>query len=200
MDILLIFAKNPVPGQVKTRLARTVGDEKAVEIYRFLLQKTRQVALETPMDRRWLFYASGIPEEDDIWPSSAFEKFAQCPGDLGERMADAFERAFAAGGKHVIIIGSDCPELTVEILGEAFAALDICDTIIGPARDGGYYMLGMRRFIPELFQGIAWSTPTVLEQTFAVFEQLRLNYSVFPTLSDIDTEADWLAYRVRSHS
>ncbi len=200
MDILLIFVKNPIPGQVKTRLARTMGDEKAADIYRFLLGKTRQVALDTPTDRRWLFYADGVPAEDDIWPTELFEKYAQCPGDLGERMADAFQRAFAAGGKHVIIIGSDCPELTVEILEEAFAALDTRDAIIGPARDGGYYMLGMNRFIPELFQGIAWSTPAVLEQTLKVFDRLRLDYGILPTLSDIDTEADWLAYEVRSHS
>lgn len=200
MDILLVFVKNPIPGQVKTRLARTIGDEKAADIYRFLLGKTRQVALDAPTDRRWLFYADGVPAEDDIWPTELFEKYAQCPGDLGERMADAFQRAFAAGGKHVIIIGSDCPELTVEILEEAFAALDTCDAIIGPARDGGYYMLGMNRFIPELFQGIAWSTPAVLAQTFEAFDRLRLDYGIFPTLSDIDTEADWLAYEVRSHS
>lgn len=200
MDILLIFVKNPIPGQVKTRLARTVGDEKAADVYRFLLKKTRQLALDTSMARRWLFYADGVPAEDDIWPTALFEKYAQCPGDLGERMADAFQRAFAAGGKHVIIIGSDCPELTVEILEEAFAALDTCDAIIGPAHDGGYYMLGMNRFIPELFQGIAWSTPAVLGQTFEVFDRLRLDYGIFPTLSDIDTEADWLAYWVRSHS
>jgi rSAM/selenodomain-associated transferase 1 len=165
-----------------------------------LLEKTRQVALDTLLDRRWLFYADGIPAEDDIWPTELFEKYAQCPGDLGERMADAFQRAFAAGGKRVIIIGSDCPELRAEILEEAFAALDIRDAIIGPTYDGGYYMLGTSRFIPELFQGIAWSTPAVLEQTFGVLDQLQLDYGVFPTLSDIDTEADWLAYRVRSHS
>lgn len=200
MDILLIFAKKPVPGQVKTRLARTMGNERATDIYRFLLEKTRQVALDTPMDRRWLFYADGVPDEDDGWPTDLFEKYAQCPGDLGERMADAFQRAFAAGGKHVIIIGSDCPELTAEILNEAFDTLDTCDAIIGPASDGGYYMLGMSRFIPELFQGITWSTPAVLDQTFEVFDRLRLDYGIFPTLSDIDTEADWLAYWVRSHS
>ncbi|MCS6930218.1 MAG: TIGR04282 family arsenosugar biosynthesis glycosyltransferase [Saprospiraceae bacterium] len=194
MDTLLIFVKEPIPGRVKTRLARTVGDEEAARIYRFLLEKTHQAAIKTSADRRWLFYADErIDKEDDQFPGS-FEKYVQCPGDLGQRMADAFQRAFSAGSERVVIIGSDCPELTSEVLDEAFLALRKCDAVIGPTFDGGYYMLGTNRFIPELFQGIAWSTPEVLDQTLAIFNKLHLKFGVFSTLYDIDTEEDWRAY------
>ncbi len=197
MDVLLIFLKNPVPGQVKTRLARTVGDGEAVRIYRFLLRKTRQAALEAPVVRRWLFYADQPPNTDDGWPSALFDKAAQCAGNLGARMADAFQRAFAAGATRTVIIGSDCPELDGEQIGKAFAALEEADLVLGPTPDGGYYLLGMRQFHPELFANIAWSTPEVLSQTLKAAQQKGLCACLLQPLADIDTEADWKAYQAR---
>jgi len=197
MDVLLIFLKNPIPGQVKTRLARTMGPDEATRIYRFLLEKTRQAALQASATQRWLFYADGLPSGDDGWSEAVFAKHAQCAGDLGERMADAFQRAFAAGAARAVIIGSDCPELSSERLGEAFCALDHSDAVLGPTPDGGYYLLGLRQLHPALFQGISWSTPEVLTQTLHAAQQQGLRYHLLPPLADIDTEADWLSYLAR---
>ncbi len=197
MDFLLIFLKNPIPGQVKTRLARTVGPDEATRIYRFLLEKTRQAALRASATQRWLFYADGLPAVDDGWSDAVFTKHVQCAGDLGERMADAFQRAFAAGAARAVIIGSDCPELSDERLSEAFSALDHSDAVLGPTPDGGYYLLGLRQLHLALFQGISWSTPAVLAQTLDAVQQQGLRYHLLPPLADIDTEADWLSYLAR---
>ncbi len=197
MDVLLIFLKQPLPGQVKTRLARTLGHEEAVRIYRFLIEKTRQAASAAPTTHRWLFYANGLPEDADGWDDTCFTRYVQCSGDLGERMADAFRRAFAAGASRAVIIGSDCPELSGEHLAEAFGALSNGDVVLGPTPDGGYYLLGLRHFHEALFKGIAWSTPAVFEQTLAVVQHLGWRVEILPPLADIDTEADWKAYLAR---
>ncbi len=198
MDILLVFLKNPIPGKVKTRLARTVGDEEAVRIYRFLVERALRATAEAPVDRRWLFYAEGIPVNGATSGGGSMEQYHQCAGDLGQRMADAFGKAFAAGATRVVIIGSDCPELSSAHLRAAFDALGQSDLVIGPTLDGGYYLLGLNRFENALFEHIAWSTSEVFAQTLAVARQKGLTYCQLPTLADIDTEADWKAYLKRS--
>lgn len=200
MDVLLIFVKNPIPGRVKTRLARTLGDEEAVRIYRFLLDKTLQAALEAQVSRRWVFYADGLPAEADAWAVEGFERYTQCAGDLGDRMADAFQRAFAALAKRVVIIGSDCPQLQGQHIDQAFAALNDRDVAIGPTYDGGYYLLGMRQFVPDLLSNIPWSTPEVWQQTLRIVQRQKLSYAALPALLDIDTEADWQTYLTQNKS
>lgn len=190
--ILLIFLKNPRPGQVKTRLARTVGDAEALRIYRFLLEKTRRAALAAVAER-WLFYSDEI-DVGDGWPGDLFAKKIQRGAELGARMADAFRQAFEAKAARVVIIGSDCPALDGARIDEAFARLDAHDFVLGPTTDGGYYLLGMKQFEPALFQNIAWSTAEVLSQTALVIRALGRSAALLPPLSDVDTEADWRAY------
>jgi uncharacterized protein len=195
MNLLHIFIKNARLGHVKTRLAATVGPENALTIYLELLQLTRQAARNSSVTR-WLWYSEQVPEHDD-WPAADFQKKVQLTGDLGDRMSAAFEAGFAAGATKSLIIGSDCPELTSGLIQQAFDALDRSDFVAGPTPDGGYYLLGMRSHAPYLFNDMAWSTETVLPDTLARIAQQGKTYSLLPELSDVDHEADWLAYQQR---
>lgn len=188
---LLIFIRNPQLGKVKTRLARTVGDAEALRIYRILLEKTRTAALGVQAER-WLFYSDFI-EKNDGWPDSDFSKKIQTNGDLGERMEQAFRTAFEEGAKKVIIIGSDCPQLTDEMLQMAFDELDKADFVLGPVPDGGYYLLGMKKLEPSVFHDIEWSTETVKTRTLEKIQAAGKSCALLPVLSDVDTEEDWQA-------
>ncbi len=187
--ILLIFIRNPALGQVKTRLARTVGDAEALHIYHLLLAKTRVATLDAAVER-WLWYSDFADSSDD-WSQVNFQKMVQPSGDLGERMEAAFQAAFANGAAQVVIIGSDCPDLTGTILESAFHALDTSDFVLGPVPDGGYYLLGMRQLEPSLFQNIAWSTDTVRSTTLERIAAAGKNCTLLPMLTDVDTEQDW---------
>lgn len=189
MNILLLFIKNPERGKVKTRIAATAGEERAFQIYSELLRHTRALAQQVHA-RRWLFYSDFVDTNDD-WQASDFEKMVQQGTDLGERMQGAFRQAFAAGATKVVIIGSDCAALTAELVEAAFQQLDHTSFVIGPALDGGYYLLGMNQFYPEVFDNIAWSTEKVLAATLERIQSLGHNYSLLPVLSDIDYESDW---------
>ena len=193
MNVLLVFVRNPEYGKVKSRLAATLGDAEALRIYRILLEKTHEAAKACPATR-WVCYSDFLPETDE-WESAFFEKKLQEPvADLGRRMEAAFEAAFASGAQKAVIIGSDCPELIPVILEKAFQQLDQTDLVIGPSADGGYYLLGMKEMERAIFQGISWSTDTVLQQTL---EHIRLKgktCALLQMLDDVDTEEDWLKY------
>ncbi len=152
---------------------------------------TRKIALSIEAER-FLFYSDYVNNEDD-WPNEAFTKGQQPDGDLGTRMIKAFETAFESNNK-VIIIGSDCASLTSEIVQSAFDELDKHDFVIGPAMDGGYYLLGMNKFSPSVFLNINWSTETVFTETIDSFVALNASYAVVDKLSDIDFEEDWEKY------
>lgn len=187
-SLLIIFYRNPVQGKVKTRLAATIGDAKALDIYLRLAAHTRSVTENLPVEMA-VFYSDRI-EKDDIWTSGSYQKHRQSGATLGERMASAFIGGFAAGYSSVCIIGTDCFELTADILQEGFRKLESNDAVIGPAMDGGYYMLGMNSFHPELFQNKSWSTDTVFSDTVADLIALRLRVGQLPALRDIDEEKD----------
>jgi rSAM/selenodomain-associated transferase 1 len=189
---LIIFIKNPELGKVKTRLAETVGDEKALEIYKALLKHTKDIALQLNADRM-LYYSEDVPEEEDMWSDDDFQKYIQYGEVLGERMYYAFEDALAVHDK-AIIIGSDCASLTPEIVAEAFDALDRFNFVVGPATDGGYYLLGMKKLQIEMFQQMPWSTDQVLPETLARINALGKTVYKLPELSDIDYEEDWKKY------
>ena len=191
-ETLIVFIKNPEKGKVKTRLASVSGDEVALEIYHFLLGKTRSAALGVECTRL-LCYSDYVPATDE-WPADAFLKMVQSPGNLGQRMASAFQAAFCSGAKKAVIIGSDCPRLDSALIQDAFGALDNNDFVLGPALDGGYYLLGMRNFMPELFEGIPWSTASVAEDTLRLIRTAGRNCQLLPRLSDIDEYEDWIAY------
>lgn len=187
-NLLLIFIKNPEPGKVKTRLAATVGPQKAYQIYLKLLSITIDAASEADADRQ-VWYSSYIDSEDFI-SESTFVKKAQSGEDLGARMLYAFESGFNEGYKNIVIIGSDCPDVNPGVLEKAFSELREHDLVIGPSADGGYYLLGMKNLYKTLFGEIDWSTERVLEQTLEKANSLSLSVTCLPELNDIDTVED----------
>lgn len=190
-NILLIFVKNPEKGRVKTRLAQDIGDEKALTAYEKLLHYTRKIIYSMKTEAiRQVWYSRFVPD-DDHWFKGKFEKKVQQGETLGERMRLAFEKAFASGFDKAVIIGSDCAQLTGDILDKAYQELGVSDVVIGPSEDGGYYLLGMKDFHPELFDNINWSTQRVYEQTQSRIIQSGLTLSTLPVLNDVDTIEDW---------
>jgi len=191
-EVVLVFQKNEVLGRVKTRLASGMGDLRALEIYRHLIQSTYSV-LEDVLAPVWTYYSDFIPET--VNPPPIAKSFVQEGHDLGERMANAFARSFESGMEKVVLIGTDCPTLQSQHLNQAFEALTHSDLVLGPATDGGYYLIGMKRKADYLFEGIAWSTAEVLSQTLAVATAHGLHFTLLDELSDIDTQEDWERYR-----
>lgn len=194
-NVLLIFVKNPELGQVKTRLAESVGAEKALEIYQRLLAHTKRVTDGLPCSRE-LWYSSYI-NNDDHWEEENYNKKLQVGDDLGERMQYAFEQSFKKGAEKVVIVGSDCAEITTNHIRRAFRGLQTDDIVIGPSKDGGYYLLGMSAFHPSLFENKEWSTSSVYRETIAEIQQKGLTYKELPQLNDIDTKDDLLKYEER---
>jgi rSAM/selenodomain-associated transferase 1 len=140
----------------------------------------------------WTYFSDFIPET--VNPPIA-KSFVQDGQDLGERMAHAFARSFESGMEKVVLIGTDCPTLQPQHLNQAFEALTHSDLVLGPATDGGYYLIGMKRKADYLFEGISWSTSEVLSQTLAVATAHGLHFTLLDELSDIDTREDWERYR-----
>lgn len=166
--LLLIFTRNPVLGKCKTRLAAVIGDQNALEIYNYLLAHTAGITADLNADKT-VFYSERI-EADDVWDNRKYQKKQQLGSDLGERMENAFQWGFEQGYQKVILIGSDLYDLCREDLETAFKVLDTYDYVLGPATDGGYYLLGMKQPKPIIFQNKAWGTPTVLENTLKALE------------------------------
>ncbi len=190
MNAIIIFIKNPVAGNAKTRLAKDVGDEKALEIYKSLLAYTRTVSLLVNA-KRYLYYSGEIL--DDEWEQTYFNKRLQSDGNLGERMSNAFKDVLANHEK-VLIIGSDCPQLDLMIISSAYKQLDVHDYVIGPSKDGGYYLLGMKDLNTDVFNEIKWSTATVCSQTIERIEAADKTFDLLPELSDVDYKEDWDKY------
>ncbi len=186
--LLLIFVKQPQLGKVKTRLAATIGDQQALQVYLKLLEHTRTITKPLNSDKA-VYYTPEI-QHDDLWEEAYYQKAQQPDGDLGERMLRAFEESFAQGYGRVCIIGSDCYELSTAVIKQSFEALTTYDLVIGPSTDGGYYLLGMRQLYPELFQGKHWSTASVGKDTIEDAERRQLRWFALPTLSDVDEEND----------
>jgi len=185
-ECLLIFAKNSQIGKVKTRLAVSVGDRRALEVYRQLLRLTKQAT--DPLDvSRQVWYSDHITD-NDLWPAEGYAKHQQEGRDLGQRMKAAFGQAFSRGFKKVVIIGSDCPDITTSLLRQAFERLETHEAVIGPAADGGYYLLGMSQFFPELFELKEWSTASVYARTAEQLRNKEISYALLPKLYEIDTE------------
>ena len=185
---LIVFVRHPELGKVKTRLAKSIGDEEALKVYKFLLRHTREIIepLKIPI---FIYYSEHLVQ-NDIWEGEKFHKRIQSGEDLGKRMYNAFSEILMDKYSKVLIIGSDCYELNKEIIEEGFNKLDNCDVVIGAARDGGYYLLGMKRPLPELFENKKWSSNSVFEDTIRDIKQLRLSVDYLPVLTDVDEEKD----------
>ncbi len=186
---LIIFIKNPVLGKVKTRLAKYIGDRSALQIYLSLLKHTFKITKELE-DVVKVVYYSDVVEEDDMWISTSFGKSLQEGNDLGMRMKNAFQTAFNEGAERVVIIGSDCFELTQNYIEHAFNILNSNQAVIGPAVDGGYYLLGMNRMYSSVFQDVEWSTHNVFVSTFVKLKEEDIQFKLLPVLYDVDRVED----------
>lgn len=187
-DLLLIFTKNPVEGKVKTRLAHSIGNTQALDVYRRLLTITRDATVDLSCDKA-VFYDHWI-ENDDIWHDTVYIKQKQRGAELGTRMHNAFQWAYDNHYRKVVIIGTDCPEITPDIIKQAFHILRSKQAVLGPASDGGYYLLGMKRMFGFLFRNKPWSTDKVKTETIHDLAQNHIDYGLLTELTDIDTEAD----------
>ncbi|MEO7043917.1 MAG: TIGR04282 family arsenosugar biosynthesis glycosyltransferase [Ferruginibacter sp.] len=187
-NALIIFIKNPVKGKVKTRLPATIGDDMALEIYQKLIRHTLNMVKNTGADK-FLYFSDSI-DETIGYANTPVHKFVQSGNDLGEKMNNAFVQLFKTGYKRVTIIGTDCAGINENILEKAFGELNNSDVVIGPATDGGYYLLGIKEMHSALFEKIAWSTSAVLHSTIERCNSNNLSYSLLTALSDVDEEAD----------
>lgn len=184
-NLLMIFTRNPELGKVKTRLAKTTGNEAALEIYKLLLHHTFTITKKLNC-HKMVYYSDSI-NQNDIWTQSTYQKREQKGENLGERMLNAFSENLSNYDK-IIIIGSDIHELKPEHIEQAFKKLDTHDIVIGPAKDGGYYLLGLKLLNSNIFRNKNWGTSTVLEKTL---EDLKNeNVHLLEVLNDIDTYED----------
>lgn len=185
-NLVIIFTRNPKLGKVKTRLAKTIGNESALDVYKLLLGHTESVIRNIACDKA-VYYSEHI-KDNDIWKRDIYQKHLQKGNDLGERMLHAFKIAFEHGFKKAVIIGSDLIDLQVKHIEEAFQNLDTYDVAIGPAEDGGYYLLGMKSLHGHLFKGKKWGTSSVLSDT--MHDLQNLDVFLLEELNDIDTYDD----------
>ncbi len=185
-NLLLIFTRNPELGKAKTRLAKTVGDETALEIYKFLLDKTREISTKVNADKA-VYYSVKV-RDNDIWDTSIYQKHQQFGDNLGIRMKNAFKNGFDTGYKKVIIIGSDLYDLSSKIIDNAFKKLNSNDFVIGPAEDGGYYLLGMNSLQENIFKNKNWGTETVRKDTLLDLKDKKV--FLLETLNDVDIFED----------
>lgn len=194
---VLVFARVPALGRVKSRLAAGIGEPAALAVYHELLVITRDAIVASGIPATvWLADAAGpIPTATEAQEWAALPTRCQETGDLGQRMTAAFAAAFAAGASRVVIIGTDCPGLRAEHLTQAVGLLNEHDVVLGPATDGGYYLLGLRQPQPELFQNKAWSTASVLTDTHADAHRLGLSAALLPALRDVDNAEDLAVWR-----
>lgn len=187
-DLLIIFVKNLVPGMVKTRLAEDVGMFLALDVYQELVNNTAKVAKKVDVDKI-VFYSEYV-EVEDAFDAENIEYHIQEGKDLGERMKNAFQVGFDKGYSRIIIIGSDCYDLKKKHLEEAFDQLEIHDIVVGPAKDGGYYLLGLNGPCPSLFEGKTYSHDKVFQELMTEAEELELEVHLLEKLNDIDTLED----------
>lgn len=184
---VVVFGREPIPGRVKTRLAADLGADAAARVYAVLLDHALEAAAGSGLrvllslaERPSVGWVRGLELPLEI----------QRPGDLGERMADAFARRFVEGEERVVVVGSDCPAITSAHLRQAVSALDEADAVLGPAADGGYFLVAQRAPGADLFAGIPWSDPETLVATRDRLTALGTAWTELEELSDIDTESD----------
>lgn len=188
---VIIFVRHPELGKVKTRLAKTIGDEKALQVYNRLLEHTLVIS-KSINATKFVFYADEV-QKKDLWNEPGYFRCKQKGADLGDRMKNAFSFIFQQRFRKVIVIGSDCYLLRSDIIETAINSLGNSDMVIGPAVDGGYYLLGMNKLYPEVFENKSWSSDLVAAQTIEDTKRLGLKLRMLDTLSDIDEFEDLAA-------
>jgi rSAM/selenodomain-associated transferase 1 len=193
---IAVFARWPAPGRVKRRLSPALPEALACDLYRALLADALATAAAAAADTRTLWWAGAPADRSAFELPAGFAVRDQDGADLGARLERACAELLARPTDRAVIIGADCPDLAASHLGEAFALLDSHDLALGPARDGGYTLIGLAGPAPELFQDVAWGTAEVLEQTLERAGALGLSVARLPPLGDLDTPADlvnWLS-------
>jgi uncharacterized protein len=203
-NALIIFIKNPQLGKVKTRLAATLGNERALEIYHILLKHTQTITHQL-VSEKYLYYSTFV-EENDSWSNDIYHKAVQYEGlDLGVKMAFAFRDIIQKEHQKALIIGSDCLELTEDIINKAYAELIDNEVVIGPAIDGGYYLMGFNfqkigercgEVLKQVFLEKQWSHADVCKEAMNVCKGLNLKFTLLPTLTDVDEEKDYLLSKI----
>jgi uncharacterized protein len=188
VQYLIVFTRYPEPGKTKTRLIPALGEVGAAKLQRQMTEYT--LSLVTTHISTEVRFAGGDMQLMRDWLGSELIYQEQGEGELGVRMARSLSSAFSSGATQTIIIGTDCPSLNAEILTTAFHQLQQHDLVLGPALDGGYYLIGLQRFIPELFIDINWGTDQVLAQTVKIAQYLDLSVFYLPKLADIDRPED----------
>jgi hypothetical protein len=198
---LIVFSRYPEPGKTKTRLIPVLGAEGAATLQRKMTEDTlaelKKLQTFYPLSVE-VHFAGGNEQLMQDWLGSSLIYQRQSEGDIGYRMASAFQSSFEAGMNAVVIIGTDCPDLNAQLLAQAFQSLHQHDLVLGPAQDGGYYLIGLRRLIPELFTGIRWSTAEVLQQTQSIAQKIELAVAYLPLLSDVDRPEDLSVWHPRN--
>ena len=189
-NLILIFTRNPQLGKCKTRLAKTIGDENALTIYKLLLAHTEKVVQQLPHEKA-IYYSVKI-RENDLWDDNNYQKHLQHGDDLGIRMENAFKNSFDAGYENVLIVGSDLYDLKPQHIENAFEKLKTNDVVIGPAEDGGYYLLGMKKIQPHIFHNKKWGTESVRKDTLEDLSNVKVHQ--IEMLNDIDLYEDLKKY------
>lgn len=189
-NLIIVFTRNPELGKVKTRLAKTIGNNDALNIYKFLLEHTQNTIRNIDCDKA-IYYSVKVRFKD-IWDETIYHKFQQQGKDLGYRMLNAFQESFNNHYDKVVIIGSDLFDLKSKHIIQAFNQLDNNDVVLGPAEDGGYYLLGMKKLHPRVFKNKHWGTETVFAQTMQDLQNLDVH--LLEELNDIDTFKDLKNY------
>ena len=195
---LILFTRLPIAGKVKTRLIPALGAEGAAALHRRLVLRTLRTAhvlCESENVELEIRFCGGGEIELRHWLGDGWCCRPQCDGDLGARMAGAFADSFREGSPATVIIGSDCPALTRAVLAAAFAALRTNPVVFGPATDGGYYLIGLTKLVPELFQGVAWGMETVLAQSLEILARTGASPAQLIPLEDLDRPEDLAAWR-----
>ena len=187
-NLLLILARNPVLGKCKTRLAAKIGDHAALEVYKILLEHTVDITKDLPCAKQ-VYYSEQIIDID-VWDSGLFEKKLQHGADLGQRMQDAFQKGFKEGYTNIVLIGSDMYDLSKDDILQAFDKLQENDAVLGPALDGGYYLLGLKQLMPAVFENKNWGTASVFESTMKDLQGLKVG--LLAEKNDIDRYEDIL--------
>jgi uncharacterized protein len=186
---LIVFVKAPRAGTVKTRLAKAMGEAAACAAYRRLVEVVLNNLSGLPLELRYT--PDDAAPEIQPWLRTGWQACPQGEGDLGARLQGACDQHFSAGAKAVVIIGSDCPHVTRDDIREASRLLRKSDLVLGPATDGGYWLIGLRQPQPALFEGIRWGTEEVLAQTLERARNASLKIQLLRILSDVDTQKDW---------
>ena len=194
-DCAILFAKNPLPGRVKTRLSPHLTPEQACRLHCASASDVAELLSHAlPQARKWIFWSERPPVEQgkcgEVRVPSDFRCGVQEGGNLGERMGAAFTRAFASGARGVVVFGSDSPTLPAVTVQRAFDALLDCDLVLGPTEDGGYYLIGCRRFDEQLFRKVEWSTRRTCEQTMANAQRLDYRVRALESWFDLDQWSD----------